>query len=45
MSDKEKITIRIKVGAKKIWSGIGLIAAGAALALFIGYFFFVGGMV
>ena len=45
MNKKDKISIKIKVTAKQIWTGIGLIALGAFIALFIGYFFFIGGMV
>lgn len=45
MAKQEKVTIKVKVSAKQIWSGIGLIALGGAIGLLIGYFFFIGGMV
>lgn len=45
MNKKDKISIKIKVTAKQIWTGIGLIALGIFIAVFIGYFFFIGGMV
>jgi uncharacterized membrane protein YukC len=45
VNKEEKISIKVKVGAKKIWAGIGLIALGVFVALFIGYFFFIGGQI
>ena len=45
MAEKEKVTIKVKVSAKQVWSGIGLLALGGVIGLLIGYCFFIGGMV
>ena len=42
MNKQEEITIKAKVTAKKVWAGIGLVTLGVVIALFIGYFFFIG---
>ena len=42
---EQKITIKVKIGAKKVLKGIGLAFIGAGVAFFVGYFFFIGGMV
>lgn len=42
---EQKITIKVKIGAKKVLKGIGLALIGAGVAFVVGYFFFIGGMV
>ena len=44
MSKEQKISIKIKIGAKKVCAGIGLVVLGLLAAVFVGYFFFIGGM-
>ena len=45
MTNKEqKISIKIKIGAKKVLAGIGFVALGVIVAVIVGYFFFIGGI-
>ena len=45
MCKEQKISIKIKIGAKKVCAGVGLVLLGIVVAVVIGYFFFIGGMV